>query len=264
LLRAYFDESGLHENAGVTGVAGFIGTADEWTNLENEWHSELRRFASDTGRDIKGFHAYDCENGEDFWFGIDRSIRESYYRRLAFAVSKYKGLRGVAIAVEIREWEKRASLQFKERYLSPYQLCAEHCFRQVASYSRNRASGSDVALVFAKHPKYSGHIREVFSYYMGNKLWANIKSLTFASPKDSYPLQCADMISYESYRYWEEIRKGHFSTMVDRDGWRILSDAGHFEFSACYGGLGLMNAVRRFHSVEGLPDPYPSGRVSEP
>jgi hypothetical protein len=114
-----------------------------------------------------------------------------------------------------------------------------------------------VALLFAEHPGYSKRVGEIFRYRMNNKAWSNIKSLNFSSPKDCLPLQCADMISYESYRYWGELEAGGLGNMVDRPAWRIIADAGHFERSACYGGLGLVNAVRRFHATERLPDPYP-------
>jgi hypothetical protein len=220
LLCAYFDESGTHDGARVTGVSGFIGPVDEWDRLETEWASELERFANDTGRNIKDFHAYECENGEEFWVGIDRSIREAYYQRLARVLVKYTALMGVSFSIENDKWDAYASPEFKKRYRSPYQLCAE----------------------------------------MSNKVWSHIKSFTTSSPKDCYPLQSADMMSYESYRYWDEIGgKGNMGNMVDRPAWRILADAGHFQSSACYGGLGLMNAVERFHFNEKLGRPYPSG-----
>jgi hypothetical protein len=260
LLRAYFDESGTHGDARVTGVAGFIGPAEEWTQLEDKWQEELARFAKDTGHDIKDFHAYECENGQEYWFGIDRSIREAYYQRLARVLVQYNKIMGVSFSIENDQWNAYASPEFKDRYRSPYQLCAESCFQQVASYSTNRAAGSTVALVFAEHPTYSKNIEEVFSYYMSNKVWSNIKSFTTSSPKDCTPLQSADMMSYESYRYWDEIGgKRNMGNMTDRPAWKILADAGHFQSSACYGGLGLMNAVRRFHFNEKLGLPYPSG-----
>ena len=257
LLRAYFDESGVHGGARITGVSGFIGPADEWELLESEWNSELDRFSKDTGRNINVFHAYDCENGEDFWAGIDRSIREAYYRQLARVLVKHKGLMGISFSIENNKWGAYASPEFKNRYRSPYQLCAENCFQHVASYAKARAEGQNVSLIFAEHPKYTSHIEEVFSYYMANKIWSNIKGFTTLSPRDCIPLQSADMMSYELYRYWDEIGgKGNIGNMVDRPAWRILADAGQFQASACYGALGLMNAVRRFHFNEKLPDPY--------
>jgi hypothetical protein len=258
-LRAYFDESGTHSDAGVTGVAGFIGPAEEWTKLEEEWEEELERFAKDTGHNIKDFHAYECEHGQEFWFGIDRSIREAYYQRLARVLVKHTQLMGISFSIENDQWNAFATPEFMDRYSSPYQLCAESCFQQVASYSTNRAAGSAVALVFAEHSTYSKHIQEAFSYYMSNKVWSHINSFTTASPKDCTPLQAADMLSYESYRYWGEISKGNMGNMTDRPAWRILADAGHFETSACYGGQGLMNAVNRFHFNQKLGRPYPSG-----
>jgi hypothetical protein len=103
-LQAYFDESGTHGRARVTGVAGFIGPAEEWAKLEEEWEAELARFAKDSGHKIQNFHAYECENGQEFWSGIDISIREAYYQQLARVVVKYNKLMGISFAIENDQW----------------------------------------------------------------------------------------------------------------------------------------------------------------
>ena len=205
LLRAYFDESGVHGPAKITGVAGYIGPAEEWDALQSEWDSELLRFTQDSGHIIEAFHAYDCENGQEFWFGIQKEIREAYYLKLAQVIAKYSRIVGVGILVENNSWNRIASAEFKERFKSPYQMCAEMCLQQVAGYSQNRAKNTPVSLIFAEHPMYTDHIDEVFRIYMRNKLWANVNSLSFSSPRQCSPLQCADMLSYEGYRYWNEI-----------------------------------------------------------
>jgi len=38
---------------------------------------------------------------------------------------------------------------------------------------------------------------------------------------------------------------------------RMFVNKAILENSACYGGLGLRNAIRRFHAIEGLTDPFP-------
>ena len=65
LLRAYFDESGLHGNSRVTGVSGFISDANSWVELEDKWTSLLTRIREDTGRDIREFHACVCDAGDE-------------------------------------------------------------------------------------------------------------------------------------------------------------------------------------------------------
>jgi hypothetical protein len=166
LLRAYFDESGVHEGARITGVAGYIGPAREWDSLQAEWDSELVRFSDDTGHGIEVFHAFDCEHGQDFWFGIQREIREAYYHRLARVVAKYREIAGIAILVENKSWDTIATVEFKNKYKSPYQMCAEMCFQQIAAYSKHRAKNTPVSLVFAEHPKYTDHVSHMFHIYI--------------------------------------------------------------------------------------------------
>jgi uncharacterized protein DUF3800 len=259
LLRAFFDESGTHDCARITGVCGYIGPASQWDALQCEWESELLRFSNDSGHIIDAFHAYDCENGQDFWFGLQREIREAYYQKLASVIAKYQNIVGIAFLIDKKSWDDIATPEFKEKYKSPYQMCAEMCFQQIAAYSKHRAKNTPVSLVFAEHPKYTDHVSEVFNVYMNNKLWANVNALAFSSPRQCSPLQCADMISYEAYRWWHEIGKGNFATMKDRAAWEILAQAGHFATAGCFEGLGLKNVVRAFHSSSRLRDPYPPG-----
>jgi hypothetical protein len=257
LLRAYFDESGIHTGAAITGVAGFIGPTDEWEALEAEWSSELKRFSRDTCSLIKDFHAYECESGDGAWSRIPHPIRDAYNRKLAITIKKYKRLHGIAIAIDTNDWLSIPSVEFKKRFVNPYNFCSERCFESIASYSINKANNTPVALVFAEHQSYSSHVKDIFEFYLCKKRFANIRSLSFLSPNDCIPLQTADMLSYESYRSWHEAVTNGLEGLANRPGYRILADAGHFEWAACYGGNGLRNAVTRYHFQEGLPDPYP-------
>jgi hypothetical protein len=268
LLRAYFDESGVHGRARVTGVAGFIGTAASWEYVEENWLAELSRFPPDqlsrfrTPQDaIRAFHAVDCEQGEGEFWDIARPIREAFNVRLAHILANApEGLRvkGIWSAVETPSWSDFTTQEFRDRYATPYQLCAEHCFQQVANWSRTYADSAPVALVFAETGSLTKNIKEIFSYYQENKSWAHIKTFATASPVDCIPLQSADMLSYESYREWDgRFDKAGIEILQSKPALNILARANHLQFGGCFGDEGMRNAVNRFHRAEGLPEPYP-------
>lgn len=253
LLRAFFDESGLHGKSPITGIAGFIGPSEEWEAVEVAWGAELERFRETTGHKINVYHATDCNSGEGPCFGIKNEIRESYNSSLARTLIGFTKIKGFAVSIETEAWNRLASNQFKERYKSPYQLCAENCFQQIGNYSRVVADNNPVALTFAEHNSYSRNISEVFSHYLSNKTWANIKSLSFVSPADCICLQSADMISYESFRYWKNFKEKGTAPFGDRAAFEILAGSGHFDSSVCYDDTGIRNAVKQYHVEEQLP-----------
>ena len=268
LLRAYFDESGVHGGAHVTGIAGFVGTAAAWEYIEERWLAELQRFPADqlsrfrSPEDaIKAFHAVDCEHGEGEFSDIVRPIREAFNIRLARVLAEAPEgcqVKGVWSAVETPAWDSFNSPEFCARYATPYQLCAEYCFQRVAEWSRAYANNAPVALVFAETDSLTRNIKEIFANYRANKRWAHIKSFTTASPVDCVPLQAADMLSYESYREWDSrFDKIGIEILRSRPALDVLANAKHLQFGGCYGGLGMRVAVNEFHRSEGLPEPYP-------
>jgi hypothetical protein len=58
LLRAYFDESGIHGQPGVTVIGGFVGSHAAWRVMESRWQEILRNYG------IKYFHMADAISQE--------------------------------------------------------------------------------------------------------------------------------------------------------------------------------------------------------
>jgi len=54
MMEAYFDESGIHEQAKVCVVAGYYGTQTAWRKFENQWKKILLDYPEIGG---EGFHA---------------------------------------------------------------------------------------------------------------------------------------------------------------------------------------------------------------
>jgi hypothetical protein len=54
MMEAYFDESGIHEQAKVCVVAGFYGEQQSWRDFENRWNTVIADYPELSG---EGFHA---------------------------------------------------------------------------------------------------------------------------------------------------------------------------------------------------------------
>ena len=55
-FEAYFDESGTHDDASHTFVAGFIAKQSSWLSMSNQWQRVLSKF------NVESCHAKDLHN----------------------------------------------------------------------------------------------------------------------------------------------------------------------------------------------------------
>jgi len=85
LLKAYFDESGIHADATVTGMAGYLGSNEAWEGIEKEWLAELAMF-EDKG--VRTFHMTDCIAGTGEFAGVDTFFRMALIKRLSEVLSR--------------------------------------------------------------------------------------------------------------------------------------------------------------------------------
>jgi Protein of unknown function (DUF3800) len=260
LLGAYFDESGMHGDARITGVGGFIGPAADWTELEEDWDALLSQVRAETGNDeIRQFHASVCNSGKAEWAGVKREARNAYLLKFVGLIEKRKLLRQINISIHTSTWDRLSTEPFKKRFVSPYQFCAEKCFSLASSASGRHYQGSPVAAVFSSHERHSKILHKILEIHIEGKLCGHVKSVSFSRPLDCTPLQTADIVSNESYKYWDRMLSGDpIAINSDRPAMIRLEELGHWEFAGCYDDFAFRTEVRRFHSMEVLPDPYPN------
>lgn len=53
MMKAFFDETGTHDGSDITGIGGFVGTAEAWEKLEPKWLEVLAEFAD---KGVSWFH----------------------------------------------------------------------------------------------------------------------------------------------------------------------------------------------------------------
>jgi hypothetical protein len=80
VLRAYSDESGIHDSAVAFSIAGWIAPASEWQKFARSWGKVLRR------EGIKNFHMTDLLAGHGEFAGWERERRANFIESLGKAV----------------------------------------------------------------------------------------------------------------------------------------------------------------------------------
>jgi hypothetical protein len=197
MLVAYFDESGTTDRDDVALIGGLVADLEYWRELEAPWKAILNRFG------IGCYHAVDCEHRNGEFEPSERPIREAITVGLTNELCKVP-FQGFVSAV-YREDYRFSPAEIRRRTMNdPLYLAFELCLQQISSYSISFADSEKIDLIFARHNDYQENERAIHTNYLRQaSTWGRgIGSIEFGDPAESVPLQAADLISYESYRYY--------------------------------------------------------------
>ena len=177
MLRAFFDESGIHAGSPVTFVAGFIGSSEEWAEVRAKWQSVM--------------------NGEVFHYKNMRADERLDQLADILATSRLQ----VVSAGFSGDWKQAISHKpdWKRRFPSCYHFVFEACIEQMERWTTKLWQGQSIALVFSQQHEYAKRAEEVWRTFRGNGYWKNFVSFSYDHP-DLPELQAADMVTYETFQ----------------------------------------------------------------
>lgn len=199
----YFDEAGIHSQAPVIVVAGYVAPDRDWRRLEIKWKKVLR----DEGADY--YHATDIEANppRGIYKGWSRAKADRLTDRIVPIAAHFKG-RVYGVHILASAWY--AAVPFVKNFLpdrpqeAPYLLLAKNCI-EVVIHSQSEDFKEQIAFVFARndfsHQLLAGY--EVMKQ-TGPSLLGRLR---IDDMSDNVMLQAADLISWH-YRYATEIRNG--------------------------------------------------------
>lgn len=199
MLRAYFDESGIHDASEVIVIGGLIADVQVWESFFFEWRKVLLRY------DVPWFHASECEAGEGSFFGKlrDGALRTRALLDFAQVIGDHD-VTCVSVQLYRKAWEIGLVDKLKEHFKTPYNLEFQFLMQRVCAWSRKNRAGDNIAMIFSEQPEYQDYGRLMSEWYLANKAatkCSEIYSLTFASPRQVEGLQAADLVAREAYLY---------------------------------------------------------------
>jgi hypothetical protein len=212
MLRAYIDESGVHDGAKICCVSGYFGGVNQWKKFEREWQPILDRAG------VKEFHA------KQFW-ARDRGNRVGAYKSwdderadkfISELIAVIQGCRifPMSAAVVTDTWQ--ALNAGEQRYLTgeffengktliggapgkPYFLPFAFCIQIAARHCK---SGLKVDYSFDLNHSLRGYS---IAYFAMLKKWnvhrGKMGEISFPTSHEALPLQAADLLAFSSYRY---------------------------------------------------------------
>ena len=201
-LAGYFDESGTHAGSQIVVVGGLVSLTEQWLEFEKEWTSTLKK------HNISVFHRTDLAGkyGEFTGWTQEREIAllveliEVIARRAPFLIFH-------AVRTDDFEVVKR---EFPSVKVSPYQMCCEQtiaCMNLIGNIGNVTIGTEPIQVFFEQGRKSNSETIQIYQEAIKyRQALANfsIGLISFGEKKCLPPLQAADFIAYEIYKY----RKG--------------------------------------------------------
>ncbi|MBZ5533025.1 MAG: DUF3800 domain-containing protein [Acidobacteriia bacterium] len=189
VLTAFLDESYDKE---IFVVAGFFSYEDDWRRLEKRWKATLRE------NRIKRFHAADCNSGFGEFSGWTAKRRTGLMKRLLrFIVEQemygiYSGVVQPAFRAEFRIRTDDEA----------YPLCLQHCL-EIIGEKTVRLPATEKVKIIVDSSRFASKGADVFHFMKTKRGWQHgtrLHSITFSSWREFIPLQCADLMAYETFK----------------------------------------------------------------
>ncbi|MGB6938616.1 MAG: hypothetical protein WBE14_18435 [Xanthobacteraceae bacterium] len=96
MLKIAMDETGVHENAEMVAVAGYISRPAIWRDWTKAWNA--------TKKPIKIVHAVDCANFKNEFDGWDKDRRDAWVANLLPVIPAHE-LGGIIIGIHLKDFE---------------------------------------------------------------------------------------------------------------------------------------------------------------
>jgi len=217
MLQAYFDESGIHDDAHTCVVAGYTGSVAAWKKFERPWRRLLKKYS------ITEFHA------QKFWSFQGRGKRASPFHTWAdheattflaeaFAILEKSRVAPIAAAVPNKDWRElpREYRHFltggdydvvTQAAATPgaptksYYLALAAC---ISNAARHALAGTTVHFVLDLNQQLAPYAIALFQKFKERgtaRVRSRLGSINFDSSEAALPLQAADMLAFLIYQH---------------------------------------------------------------
>lgn len=197
MLQVYFDESGTHSESPIICMAGYISTVEQWTHFSRNWQERIDKEGIDC------FHMTDFENRRGPFKGMSKAkgnllieslikiinVRVRYLFALAFAKADFDDVVGDKYIRTVgTEWT----------------FCAMACMAFIRQWADQRAEKDPINFFFEQGARHSKALLAAHTKASKNKEFVssmNLGTFTLGNRRNLPPLQAADILAYEAYKY---------------------------------------------------------------
>jgi hypothetical protein len=202
VLRAYFDESGIHATSKTTIICGFIGPRSDWRRVARKWQ-----------KTTKGeiFHYKNMRNETQLIEKLATILGESCLAPIAMGF--------------LGDWDRvilSGEPHWPTRFPSCYQLVLEMCVQNLERHSQEMYEGEPIVLTFSRQDQYAKFAEEIWRAYRDAGLWNYVVGFGYGDP-ELPELQTADMIAYEAFQCAREVyERGQLASPLVWENWPLI------------------------------------------
>jgi len=198
-FKAFFDDTGTHDTAVVSALAGYVASVDDWEAFKVDWNAFLMRHGLD--RDPGCYHSADCccKYGAQNFAGLPEQDRRQIHREAVEVIVAHP-LVPIGLAITTQPY-LRSIRHEKPVHKSEYIYCFKKLLPLLAKHMFTRPEGSSVAITLEKTKKVIGKVTSAYESAMSAQhaeTQALFTSTPTMEPKKGWPqLQAADVLAYE-------------------------------------------------------------------
>jgi hypothetical protein len=184
VLRAFFDESGIHAGSPVTALCGFIGSQRQWKFVKRRWRAAM--------------------NGRVFHYKNMRMEGELLNKLSDILCDSDLEVIGGGF---VGDWERAihsGAPDWPTRFPSCYSMVMEMTAQRLQIVSAEHWHGEPIAVTFSRQDQYAKRAEEIWRTFRGNGLWPHLPLFAYGDPETFEELQAADMIAYETFQCLKE------------------------------------------------------------
>lgn len=197
ILTAYFDESGTHAGAEISGMAGFLGDARQWRKFEKRVTKLFKRFRVDV------FHTIDVRRSDKDFDGwtVDRKIQflDEFQHVINDTLES-----GVASFIRADDYAYYKALSWPQgtRWDSKYGLLFRACLAQIIDTVAEMEIRKEPRLRVILEDGHNNAGDALRIYNLARKRMGQtraLEGLSYDNKKSSLPLAAADLFAYTAW-----------------------------------------------------------------
>lgn len=249
MLKAYFDESGIHEGSAVTAIGGYVGTKTAWEALEPKWGAILSPYQE---RGIKFFHMAESLAQEGQFGRIDKPNTNYLITQLAQILGEPSAdLEPFFSAVVIEDWKAVVRDEaFLLRFPHPIDLCFENLVQNLWRWAKQSAGGEIVCPMFAYHREFAPRMAEIGRVYGAQDWYKTVLGpIAFGYPEQVIPLQGADLLAHQMNQDIAQRAFGPFDLGTGETKALRWATGGKFIRGNWFDAIGLELTIKRFRET---------------
>ncbi len=247
MLTAYFDDSGTHTDSDVVLWSGLFGNHYQWEHFDKLWTEKLRN-PSPGKEPLQRFHMANCMAGDGEFLGWSRLATKFLVHELVDIILRC-GLYSDGAAISRKDWDELVTGNLRGALGDAEGYSMRSAFVRASKWARALGS-NELAFVFDRRQERKNEGQRIYRLFEEfSKIEpsaVNPVSFTFANSYRLLPLQGADLLAWEQYRYATDyLKSSGRSKVAESTELQRLSRGGRVTL-----GVGLRSAIEKMVSLE--------------